>query len=298
MSGQGVPDRIQLRGLRATGVHGMLPEEQVRAQPFELDIDLELDLSRAGVSDRLEDTVDYAEVTSRALGIVQADSYRLLERLAQAVADAVLETSAAQAVTVALRKLRPAVPGDLRSAGVLLRRRAPAGAHGGPGVPEAATQAGSGARRRAFLGLGSNLGDRRGFLRSAVAALPDLAAVSPVYETDPVGGPAGQGPYLNLVAELRTALPARALLALAQRLEAIAGRVREERWGPRTLDVDILLVGDEVSSEEDLVVPHPRLAERPFVLAPLADLAPEVVGALVPGFVARDAEGVRPAGEL
>lgn len=288
--GPAVPDRIQLRGLRATGVHGALPEEQVRAQPFELDIDLELDLSTAGASDSLEDTVDYAEVTSRALGIVQADSYRLLERLAQAVADAVLGSCAAAAVTVALRKLRPPVAGDLQSAGVVLRRMA---AGSLPGAP-----LGGGLRRRAFLGLGSNLGDRRGQLRSAVAALPDVAAVSPIYETDPVGGPAGQGPYLNLVAELRTALPARALLALAQRLEAAAGRERVERWGARTLDVDILLVGDEVSEEEDLVVPHPRMAERAFVLAPLADLAPEVVAALVPGFVARDAEGVRPAGEL
>ena len=126
---------------------------------------------------------------------------------------------------------------------------------------------------RAYLGLGSNLGDRWGQLRAAVAALPDVVAVSPVYETDPVGGPAGQGPYLNLVVALETDRSPRELLDVAQGLEAAAGRVRKERYGPRTLDVDILLVGSLCVDEPDLVVPHPRMWERRFVLAPLADLA-------------------------
>jgi 2-amino-4-hydroxy-6-hydroxymethyldihydropteridine diphosphokinase len=126
---------------------------------------------------------------------------------------------------------------------------------------------------RAYLGLGSNMGDRRGHLRAAVAALPDVVAVSPVYETDPVGGPAGQGPYLNLVVALETDRSPRELLDLAQGLEAAAGRVRKERFGPRTLDIDILLVGSLCVDEPDLVVPHPRMWERRFVLAPLADLA-------------------------
>ena len=126
---------------------------------------------------------------------------------------------------------------------------------------------------RAYLGLGSNLGDRWAHLRSAVAALPDVVAVSPVYETDPVGGPSGQGPYLNLVVALETDRSPRELLDIGQRLEAAAGRVRKERWGPRALDVDILLVGSLCVDEPDLVVPHPRMWERRFVLAPLADLA-------------------------
>ena len=145
---------------------------------------------------------------------------------------------------------------------------------------------------RAFLGLGSNLGDRRHHLRSAVAGLPDVVAVSPVYETDPVGGPAGQGPYLNCVVELHTSLTPRQLLEIAHRLEDQAGRVRAERWGPRTLDVDVLLVDELVVDEPDLVVPHPRMWERDFVLVPLADLAPELAQ---PG---RIAHGVRPAGTL
>ncbi len=97
--------------------------------------------------------------------------------------------------------------------------------------------------------------------------------VSAVYETTPVGGPP-QPDYLNAVVGLDTDRSARQLLDLAQQLEAAAGRVRAERWGPRTLDVDVLLVGDETVHDPDLEVPHPRLAERGFVLAPLADLDP------------------------
>ncbi len=140
----------------------------------------------------------------------------------------------------------------------------------------------SDARRRAFVGLGANLGDRWGALEQAVAGLAaggDVVAVSPVYETDPVGGPEGQPPYLNAVVELCTADAPRALLERCRALEAAAGRVRTVRFGPRTLDADVLLVEGERVREPDLEVPHPRMWERRFVLAPLADLAPDLVGA-------------------
>jgi 2-amino-4-hydroxy-6-hydroxymethyldihydropteridine diphosphokinase len=130
---------------------------------------------------------------------------------------------------------------------------------------------------RTFLGLGSNLGDRWQHLRDAVASLPDVVAASPVYETEPEGGPPGQGPYLNMVVELETDLTPRQLLGICHRLEAAANRVRTEPWAPRTLDVDILLVGDLHVDEADLQVPHPRMWERRFVVQPLADLAPELV---------------------
>jgi 2-amino-4-hydroxy-6-hydroxymethyldihydropteridine diphosphokinase len=129
---------------------------------------------------------------------------------------------------------------------------------------------------RAFLAIGSNLGDREAMLRLAVAGMPGVVAVSPVYETDPVGGPE-QGAFLNAVVELDTDLTPRQLLELCRSLEAEAERVRVERWGPRTLDVDVLLVGDQIVHEHDLEVPHPRMWERRFVLAPLADLAPDLV---------------------
>jgi 2-amino-4-hydroxy-6-hydroxymethyldihydropteridine diphosphokinase len=132
---------------------------------------------------------------------------------------------------------------------------------------------------RAFLGLGSNLGDRVATLRAALAAIPDLVATSPVYETEPVGGPEGQGAYLNLVAELRTDRTPRELLEVCRALEAAAHRHRTVRWGPRTLDVDVLLVEGSTVDEPDLQVPHPRLWERRFAVAPLADLAPDLVTA-------------------
>jgi 2-amino-4-hydroxy-6-hydroxymethyldihydropteridine diphosphokinase len=148
---------------------------------------------------------------------------------------------------------------------------------------------------RAFLALGSNLGDRVGHLQRAVAAIPDLVALSAVYETDPVGGPEQQGAYLNLVAELDTTSSPRQLLALCQRLEAEAARVREVRWGPRTLDVDVLWVEGATVDEPDLEVPHPRMWERRFVLAPLADLAPDLAS---PDQVAASVGEVRRLGAL
>lgn len=148
---------------------------------------------------------------------------------------------------------------------------------------------------RAFLGLGSNLGDRIAHLRGAVERLRDVVAVSSVYETAPVGGPDDQGPYLNLVVELDTPLDPWGLLTVCEEAEAAAGRVREVRWGPRTLDVDVLWVDGEIVDEPDLQVPHPRMWERRFVLAPLAELAPE----LVPGALVEAAEGdVRRIGSL
>jgi len=130
---------------------------------------------------------------------------------------------------------------------------------------------------RAFLSLGSNIGDRRSFLREAVSSVQPVVAVSPVYETEPVGGPSGQQRYLNIVVELDTDLTPRELLGVCHRLEAAADRVRGERWGPRTLDVDILLHESGPIDEPDLVVPHPRMYERRFVMAPLADIAPDLV---------------------
>lgn len=130
-----------------------------------------------------------------------------------------------------------------------------------------------------YIGLGSNLGDRWSTLEGAVAELSRtpgvrLLRVSSLVDTDPVGPP--QPRYLNGVAEVETDLAPRALLDRLQSIEERFGRRREERWGPRTLDLDLLLCGEEVIDEPGLVVPHPRMAERAFVLAPLCELAPHL----------------------
>ena len=130
-----------------------------------------------------------------------------------------------------------------------------------------------------FLGLGSNLGDRLANLQAAVDALqaePGLrvAASSRVWETTPVGGPP-QPDYLNAVVRIETDLSARDLLDVARRVESRLGRIRKERWGARTIDVDVLLFDEEQIDEPDLVVPHPRMTERAFVLLPLLELEPD-----------------------
>jgi 2-amino-4-hydroxy-6-hydroxymethyldihydropteridine diphosphokinase len=134
----------------------------------------------------------------------------------------------------------------------------------------------------ALIGLGSNLGDRKAQLDAAIAALAKapacaLIAVSRYHETAPVGGPAGQGNYLNAVAAFETTLEPLVLLHLLQEIEQRGGRVRSVRWGERTIDLDLLLFGDRVIETSELQVPHPRMALRRFVLEPLAEVAPLAV---------------------
>ena len=159
-----------------------------------------------------------------------------------------------------------------------------------------------------MLSVGSNLGDRLGTLQrcaQAIARLPDtdVLAISPVYETAPVGGPA-QPAYLNAVLVIRTGLPPGDLLRAAHRIEVAFGRVRAGRWGPRTLDIDIIDYAGQVSADPELTLPHPRAHERAFVLAPWHDLDP---GAELPGhgtvtelLAGLDRDGVRqvPGAEL
>jgi 7,8-dihydroneopterin aldolase/epimerase/oxygenase len=115
-------DRIELRGLRVLGTHGVLPEEQSRAQPFEVDLDLEADLRPAGRSDLLTDTVDYGALAEQVAAVVSGERHALLERLAARIAERVLDDRRVTSVTVTLRKLRPPVPIDLASAGVRVVR--------------------------------------------------------------------------------------------------------------------------------------------------------------------------------
>ncbi len=134
----------------------------------------------------------------------------------------------------------------------------------------------------ALIGLGSNLGDRRVWLNGAIAALdasPGLRVirVSSFRETEPVGGPDGQGPYLNAAVAVETTLDPAKLLRTLQSIENRAGRTRSVRWGERTLDLDLLLFDDAIVESEELTIPHPRMTERRFVLEPLAEIAPEAI---------------------
>ena len=131
----------------------------------------------------------------------------------------------------------------------------------------------------AYLGLGANLGDRLANLRRALARLGEVGrvlAVSSLYETEPLGGPPGQPPYYNACCRLATDLGPRQLLTFLKGLEEEMGRRAGPRWGPRPLDLDILFYDDLALQTAELELPHPRLHQRPFVLVPLCDIAPEL----------------------
>lgn len=260
-------DQIEIRGLRVVGVVGALPEERVRAQPFDVDVDIHFDAAEAGATDDLDATINYAVPVAAIERVIRDEGHVLLERVATRIAEEVLTHPKVLLVEVCVRKLNPPLPSDLGSTGVRIRRN-----RSQLNPPERQ-------RTRAYVALGSNLGDRRASLRFAVEGLADVVAVSEVYETDPVGGPEGQGAYLNLVVALDTFLDPFALLARCHALEAESGRVRSVRNAPRTLDADVLLYGDVRIDSEELTIPHPRMWERRFVMAPLADVAPAHVAA-------------------
>lgn len=164
------------------------------------------------------------------------------------------------------------------------------------------------ATERCYIGLGSNIGDRRGALESALARLQgqaaiEITAVSSAWETSPVG-PVAQADFLNAAAELRTSLEPRGLLEALLAAESDHGRQRRRRWGPRSLDLDLLLVGGRRLEEPGLTIPHPRLASRRFVLVPLLEIAPGLVhpvsGERLADVLAdlESGERVRPAGRL
>lgn len=254
-------DRIRLRGLRVHGHHGVLPAERELGQPFLVDADLEVDTGLAARTDDVADTVDYAGLARVLAGVVAGEPVNLLETLAGRLADACLADQRVAAAEVTVHKPAAPVRQPVADVAVTARRVA--------------------SGRPMVLALGSNVGDRLAHLRRARDALgADRGVValrgSSVYETDPVGGPA-QGPYLNAVVLARTTRTAREVLALAHAAEDAAGRVRDVRWGPRTLDVDVISYGDLTVSDDTLTLPHPRAAERAFVLAPWHDVDPDAV---------------------
>ncbi len=259
------PDIIAVTGIRAVGTVGLLPEERERAQPLEVDLEIEVDVRGAGADDDLERSVDYGLATTIAAETIERERHLLLERVATRIAEQILALPRVEGVTVVVKKLRPPVPHDVASSSVRIRRRRPDLVRRTRPVVAA------------YVALGTNLGDRMGHLRFAVSNLPDVRTMSGVYETDPVGGPDDQGPYLNMVVEVETRLDPFGLLEVCRSIELAAGRERKQRWGARTLDLDILLFGSVRLDSDDLTIPHPRMWERRFVLAPLAEIAPNHV---------------------
>lgn len=256
-------DRIDINGLRVMTLVGVLAHEREAAQPLQVDISLEVDLADAGFSDELADTAHYGLVAERVAAVMRESKDLLLERLAHRIAEEALLVDRVEAVELTLTKLRPPIPEDLQSTAVHIRRDRKQ-----LNVPVRQ-------QHTAIVALGSNLGDRVGFLRFGIEQLGSVVRQSRVYETEPVGGPDQQGAYFNMVAVVETPLDPFAFIRRCQRIEAMAGRQRVIHWGPRTLDIDLLFYDDASISTEELLVPHPRIAQRRFVLHPLSDVAPE-----------------------
>lgn len=258
-------DRIEITGLRVMTLVGVLSHERESAQPLEFDIFLEGDLRDAGSSDDLVDTAHYGMVAMQAAAIARESKDELLERLVHRIAENALTFDRVEAVEVVARKLRPPIPEDIQHTAVRIRRT-----RSDLQIPPRTSH-------RAIVALGSNLGDRVGFLKLAVEELgTSLISQSQVFETAPVGGPDNQGAYLNMVVAVETSLDPFAMLRRCQRIESLALRQRIVHWGPRTLDVDLLFFDDITITSPELTIPHPRYGERRFVLTPLSEVAPEL----------------------
>jgi dihydroneopterin aldolase / 2-amino-4-hydroxy-6-hydroxymethyldihydropteridine diphosphokinase len=257
-------DRVVLQGLWARGFHGVLATEKADGQEFVVDVVLEVDLRRAGGSDLLAHTVNYAEVAADTVALITGPSVDLIETLADRIAAAALARPLVQAVEVTVHKPQAPVGVQFGDVKVVVER-----SRDEPVV----------------IALGANLGDVQATLAAAVRDLANLqglriTAVSGLFESDPVGGPE-QPVYLNAVVLARTRLAAFALLTELHGIEAAHRRVRETRWGARTLDLDLIQYGDPgsgsdlVSQDPELMLPHPRAHERMFVLVPWAALDAE-----------------------
>ncbi len=254
-----ITDSIAVTGLRAFGRHGVFDFERDQGQEFVVDVALRVDVSRAAASDDLADTIDYGTLACDVVALVEAEPVALLERLADQIATLCLRDARVRAVEVVVHKPQAPVTVPFSDVTVtVVRRRTSA----------------------VVVALGANLGDRRAAMQGALFGLASLPgttvhAVSPVYETPPMGPP--QPDYLNAVALLATESEPATLLEHAHGVEAAFGRVRAERWGPRTLDIDLVCFGARLLRTERLTLPHPGAASRPFVLVPWLDVDPAAV---------------------
>ncbi|SEQ29090.1 dihydroneopterin aldolase/2-amino-4-hydroxy-6-hydroxymethyldihydropteridine diphosphokinase,TIGR01498 [Lachnospiraceae bacterium NE2001] len=252
-------DKIRIDDIKIYAYHGVLPEEKRDGQDFFVSLELGLDLKAAGTSDKLERTVNYAEVTKLTEDTFKEVSYNTIEAAAESVIEALLaEYSLIQTITIRVSKPNAPIDADFRDVSVEITR----------------------SRHVVYLGLGSNLGDKRGYLNKAVEELTNDAfvtvrKVSDYIVTEPYG-PVDQPDFLNAVMEIETPLEPDELLALIHDIEQEAGRERIVHWGPRTLDIDILLFDDMVINTKDLTIPHPEMHKREFVLEPLVEIAPYI----------------------
>ena len=250
-------DKIEIKELEVFANHGVYPEENVLGQKFVISATLFTRTRLAGLTDELSASINYGEVSHMITDFTRKHTYKLLESLAENLAEMLLcSLSGLEKITLKIEKPWAPVGLPLKTVSVEITRK----------------------WHTAYIAFGSNMGDKKAYLDRAVALLDaaddcGVIRVSDYLVTEPYGG-VEQDDFLNGALELKTLLPPYELLNLLHEIEADANRERIIHWGPRTLDLDILLYDDEVIDAPDLHIPHIEMHLRDFVLIPMAEIAP------------------------
>ena len=250
--------KIIVKKLKIKTCHGVNDFEKVKPQPFLFSAEVGCDFAAAAAEDDVALTISYAKVAKLITSVASSKVYDLIETLACRCAEAILDAFP-QASDVRMRVDKPHAPVKAKFSSMAVEVYLK--------------------RERVFLSLGSSLGDKKAYLDFAVKRLGaehgiTLKKVSSYMETPPYGGVA-KNSFLNACAEIETYLPPRVLLSRLQKIEQEGERSRELRWGDRTLDIDIIFYGRQVICDDVLTVPHADYFNRPFVLHPLAQIAPD-----------------------
>lgn len=251
-------DEIHIKNLEVFAKHGVFAEENRLGQKFVVNVILYTDTRLAGKQDELTKSIHYGEAAAFITRFMQEHTYQLIEAAAEQLAQAMLvQISRLQAVELEIKKPWAPVGLPLETVSVRIRR----------------------SWHTAYIALGSNMGDKEGYLNFAVdsfkanSPLIEVEKVSSYLETEPYGG-VEQDDFLNAVMRVRTTFTAHELWQVMADIEKKAKRVRQIHWGPRTLDLDLLFYDEDIIGDEDLVVPHPEIEKRDFVLKPLVEIAP------------------------
>ena len=250
-------DIIRIDNLEVYAYHGVYDEEKEKGQYFYVNAELYTNTRKAGMNDDLDTSTNYGTVCDFIHDFMTKHTYDLIETVAEQLAQALLlEFKLVKSVLLEIRKPHAPIEKEFETVSVEIER----GWH------------------EAFVAFGSNLGDKEKFIDEAIEALSNLpqiniVAISDKIVTEPYGN-VEQDVFLNGVMKIETLLPADELLQILQKVEEHAGRERKIHWGPRTLDLDIIFYDDDIISEDDLIVPHPDMKNRDFVLKPLMQIAP------------------------
>lgn len=253
-------DCIKIRQLEIFAYHGCNEEEKINGQKFYVDADLYTDVRTPGISDALDDTVNYSKACKYINKFMTENRFDLIEAVAEQVTRGLLkEFPKIKGIELTVNKPNAPIKLPFGNVAVTVGRR----------------------WNKAYLSIGSNMGDREAYLNQAVDSLYDddncrVNMVSKFIETEPYG-PVEQENFLNGCVEIETLYSPRELLEKVNMIEAEAGRTRDIYWGPRTLDIDIVLFNDEITDFPDLKIPHIEMHKRLFVLEPLKQIAPYAV---------------------